>query len=302
MAFIDKMMKKKEVIAMKRVLAILLALLMVAALASCKTKPEEPTPNPEDGAGAGESKPVLRVAMECTYAPYNWTQPNDANGAVPIKGTSDYAYGYDVMMAKIIAEALDYDLEIVKMDWDGIVPAIQSGIVDVGICGQSITADRLEMVDFSDPYYYAAIVVVVKADGPYANAKSVADLTGATVTAQLNTIWETICVPQIPKVNATPGQDTAPAMIVALTSGRVDAIVTDQPTGLAAVAANAGLTMLEFEGEGAFQVSDEEINIGVSMKKGSELREKINSVLANYTADDFKAMMDEAIAVQPLNQ
>ena len=72
-------------------------------------------------------KKTLKVAMECGYAPYNWTQPDDSNGAVQISGSSDYAYGYDVMMAKKIADELGYDLEIVKLDWDSLVPAVQSG-------------------------------------------------------------------------------------------------------------------------------------------------------------------------------
>lgn len=95
-----------------------------------------------------EEKKTLKVAMECSYAPYNWTQPDDSNGAVPISGSSDYAYGYDVMMAKKICDELGYDLEIVKLDWDSLVPAVQSGKVDCVIAGQSITSERQQMVDF----------------------------------------------------------------------------------------------------------------------------------------------------------
>lgn len=145
---------------------------------------------------------------------------------------------------------------------------------------------------------------MTNADSPYANAASVADLSGGTCTSQLNTIWYTNCLPQIPNANILPGQDTAPAMIVALTSGAVDYIVTDQPTGLAAVAANPNLKLLDFTGtDGAFQVSDEDINIGISVRKGNtELVEAINSVLANLTVEDFTNWMNEAIAVQPLSE
>ena len=73
---------------------------------------------------SADDKKTLKVAMECGYAPYNWTQPDDSNGAVQISGSSDYAYGYDVMMAKKIADELGYDLEIVKLDWDSLVPAV----------------------------------------------------------------------------------------------------------------------------------------------------------------------------------
>jgi len=282
-----------EELPMKKILSVLLAAAMMATLAACGGSARQGT--------ITEGK--LVVAMECAYAPYNWTQPDDSNGAVPIKDSNDYAYGYDVMMAKYICEQLGWELEIVKSDWESIIPAIQSSTVDVGICGQSVTTDRLQMVDFSDPYYYATIVTVVPKDSPYANAGSVADLAGGTCTSQLNTIWYDNCLPQIPDANILPGQESAPAMIVALTSGRVDYIVTDQPTGLAAVAANPGLKMLEFTGDGAFEVSDEDINIGISMLKGNtELCDKINGVLANLTEEDFVEWMNEAISVQPLSE
>ncbi len=247
---------------------------------------------------------VLTVAMECGYAPYNWTQPNDSNGAVQIKDSPDYAYGYDVMMAKHIAEELGMDLEIVKLDWDSLVPAVQSGTVDCVIAGQSITSDRLEMVDFTEPYYYASIITLVKADGPYANAASVADLAGATCTSQQNTVWYDTCLPQIPDANILPAQESAPAMLVALDADKCDIVVTDQPTGLAACVAYPDFKLLDFSGtDGAFQVSDEEINIGISIQKGNtELKDKINSVLDKMTPEDYTNMMNDAIAVQPLSE
>ncbi len=247
---------------------------------------------------------VLTVAMECGYAPYNWTQPTDANGAVQIKDSPDYAYGYDVMMAKHIAEELGMELEIVKLDWDSLVPAVQSGTVDCVIAGQSITSERKEMVDFTEPYYYASIITLTKADSPYANATSVADLAGATCTSQQNTVWYDVCLPQIPDANILPAQESAPAMLVALDAGKCDLVVTDQPTGLAATVAYPDFKLLDFSGtDGAFQVSDEEINIGISLQKGNtELCDKINSVLSQMTADDFTEMMNEAISVQPLSE
>ena len=186
----------------------------------------------------GDGDPTtLTVAMECAYAPYNWTQSDDANGAVEIRGSSDYAYGYDVMMAKKIGEALGQKVQIVKLDWDSLIPAVMSGDVDCVIAGQSITAERAAQVDFSDPYYYASIVTLTKKDSAYANAASVADLAGATATSQLGTIWYDTCLPQIENANILPAQETAPAMLVALNSGACDIVVTDRPTGQAALAA-----------------------------------------------------------------
>ena len=246
---------------------------------------------------------VLTVAMECIYAPYNWTQSDDSNGAVPIKGSSDYAYGYDVMMAKTIAEALGQELQIVKLDWDSLVPAVQSGTVDCAIAGQSITSERMQSVDFSDPYYYASIVTLVRSDSPYASAQSVSELDGAVCTSQLNTVWYDVCLPQIPNADILPAQDSAPAMMVALNSGKCDVVVTDQPTALAACVAYPNFSLLDFSSSGEdYEVSEEEINIGVSMQKGNDtLRNAINEVLSTMSAEDYAAQMEEAISLQPLN-
>ena len=295
---------------MRKILCILLALVLALSLAACSAAPaaEPAAPAAEPAAPAAASSSladgVLTVAMECAYAPYNWTQPDDSNGATPIKDSPDYAYGYDVMMAQRIAEALGVQLEIVKLDWDSLVPAVQSGTVDCVIAGQSITSDRLQMVDFTSPYYYASIVALVNSDGQYAAATGVSGLAGATCTSQINTVWYDVCLPQIESANIPPAQESAPAMLVALSSGRCDLVVTDMPTAMAACVAYPNFTLLNFSGsEDDFKVSDEEINIGVSLQKGNtELLEAINGVLATMTVDDFTAMMDQAIAVQPLSE
>ena len=296
---------KGEGIMKKRWFAASLAALMALSMTACGGgKAAETTAAGETEAAKDGEKKVLKVAMECAYAPYNWTQPDDSNGAVPINDSSDYAYGYDVMMAKKIADELGYDLEIVKLDWDSLVPAVQSGQVDCVIAGQSITKERQQMVDFTDPYYYASIITLVKEDGDYKDAASVEDLKGATVTSQQNTIWYDSCLPQIPDANILPAQESAPAMLVALESGKCDAVVTDMPTGKAACVAYPDFKLLDFsDTEGAFEVSDEDINIGISLKKGNdELKDAINGVLSEMTEDDYSKMMDEAISVQPLSE
>lgn len=252
---------------------------------------------------SSSSSNTLKVAMECGYAPYNWTQTTDANGAVKISGSTEYAYGYDVMMAKLIAEKLGKDLEIVKLDWDSLVPAVQSGTVDCVIAGQSITSDRLQMVDFTTPYYYASIVCLVNEGSKYEGAKGVGDLKGAVCTSQQNTVWYDVCLPQIENANILPAQESAPAMLVALSAGRVDLICTDMPTAQAALVAYPSFRLLDFtNSDDNFVVSQEEINIGISVSKNNpELTAAINEVLATLTVEDFNAMMDEAISVQPLS-
>ena len=283
----------------RRLSAAALAALMTLGLTACSGGEESST-----AAKSGLEDGVLTVAMECAYAPYNWTQADDSNGAVPIKDSNNYANGYDVIIAKKLAEELGVELEIVKSDWDSLIPAVQSGTVDCVIAGQSITADRMQQVDFTEPYFYATIVTLTKSDSQYASATSVADLSGATATSQMNTIWYHSCLPQFPDANILPAQADAPAMLVALNSGTCDIVVTDKPTGLAACVAYPDFTMLDFTGtEGEFEVSDEDINIGISLKKGNtELKEKLDSVLSTMTEEVFTELMDQAISIQPLSK
>ena len=289
---------------MKKIFALVLAACLLLALTACSgtqaPAAEDGIPGLEDG--------VFTVSMECAYAPYNWTQTDDANGAVPIKDSNEYANGYDIMIAKKICEVNGWKLEVVRSDWDSLVPAVQAGTIDAAIAGQSMTADRAEQVDFAGPYFYATIVCVTKADSPYANAASIADLAGGKCTAQIATIWYDQCLPQIQDAQIQTASETAPAMLMALETDTVDFICTDMPTAQGAVAAYPDMKILDFSGtDGDFQFSDEvraeNVNIGISVKKGSTaLVDAINSVLSTMTADDFNKLMAEAIAIQPVGE
>jgi len=282
---------------MKKLLSVMLAVLALSLILSgCGGTTTANT------TAAQTAQPLLRVGMECAYAPYNWTQSTDANGAVQIKDSQDYAYGYDVMMAKYLADKIGYKVEVYKMDWDSLPVAVQSGTIDCAIAGQSITDDRKQTVDFTTPYYYASIVSLVKADSKFAAATGISGLAGANATSQLNTVWYDTCLPQIKGVNILPAMDSAPAMLVALTSGKCDLVVTDMPTAMAAVSVYPELKLLDFTGTADnFQVSDQEINIGISVKKGNtDLLNKLNTALAGLTKADFEKMMNDAIKVQPL--
>ena len=299
-------MKKNVKKVMSLAAAGILAAGVLTGCGSANTADTSKTEAAVDGAkaqdGASGEKKTLKVAMECAYAPYNWTQPDDSNGAVPIADSNEYAYGYDVMMAKKICEELGYNLEIVRLDWDSLIPAVTTGQVDCVIAGQSITQDRLQAVDFTEPYYYATIVTLVKEGSKYENAKSVADLAGATCTSQQSTIWYNTCLPQIKDANILAATASGPDMLMSLNADKCDLVVTDQPTGKGALIAYPNFRLLEFGGgENDFQVTDEDINIGISLKKGNtELKEAIDGVLSKMTKDDFSRMMDEAISAQPL--
>ena len=248
---------------------------------------------------------VLTVGMECAYAPYNWTQTDDSNGAVPIvNNPGSYANGYDVMIAQRICDTYGWELEIQQISWDGLTPALQAGTIDAVIAGQSMTDERLAEVDMAGPYFYASIVCVTKADSPYAGAAGISDLAGGSCTAQIATIWYDSMLPQIKGAQIQPAAESAPAMLMALETGTVDFICTDMPTAKGAVVAYPDMKLLDFTGsDDNFEVDEGEINIGVSVRKGNaELKDAIDSVLSTMTEDDFNAMMDEAIAIQPLSE
>ena len=294
---------------MRKITCLVLAMLLTLSLAACGGKTETTATTAAASSSTGVEDGVLTIAMECAYAPYNWTQGDDSNGAVPISIVpGSYANGYDVMIGKKIAEANGWQLEVIQSDWDSLVPGVQTGIFDAVIAGQSMTAERSEQVDFAGPYFYATIVCVTKKDSPFASAKSIKDLAGGKCTAQIATIWYDQCLPQIEGANVQTAAETAPAMLMALETGSVDFICTDMPTAQGAVAAYPDMTILDFSGtDGDFQFSDqvraENVNIGVSVKKGNtELKDKIDAVLSTMTQDDMNALMQQAIAVQPLSE
>ena len=294
---------------MKKILTLILALAMVLAMTACGGN-AAPADQNDNAVITGVEDGVLTIAMECAYAPYNWTQSDDSNGAVPIANVpGSYANGYDVMIGKAIAEANGWQLEVIQSDWDSLVPGVQTGTFDAVIAGQSMTAERAEQVDFAGPYFYATIVCLTKADSKFANATSIADLAGGSCTAQIATIWYDQCLPQIEGATIQTAAETAPAMLMALETDMVDFVCTDMPTAQGAVAAYPDMKILDFSAnaEGDFQFSEEvraeNVNIGISLKKGNTvLKEAIDAVLAGMTVEDFNTMMEQAIAIQPLSE
>lgn len=256
----------------------------------------------DDSAQSGDSSKaeVFKVGLECGYAPFNWTQLDDSNGAVPIQGTKEFAGGYDVEIAKLIADGLGRELVIVKTTWDGLVPAVQSDTIDAIIAGMSPTAERKLTIDFSDNYYKSDLVMVVKKGSAYENATSIQDFSGAKVTAQLNTFHYTV-IPQINGVDQKQAMEDFPAMRVALESGIIDGYVSERPEGISASSANPNFAMVVFaEGQG-FEASDDDVAIAVGLKKGNPDREEINRVLAGVSEEQRLTLMDNAIANQPSN-
>lgn len=274
---------------MKKRFILLTVICLIAATTIMGCSSGEKTVNTED-------KDTFTVGLEAGYPPFNWTQMDSSNGAVPIDGSKEYAGGYDVEIAKRIAAGMGKELVIVKTEWDGLVPALTSGKIDAIIAGMSPTAERKESIDFSENYYKSNLIMVVKSGGEYENAKSIHDFSGAKITGQLTTFHYSV-IDQIDGVKKEQAMDNFPTMRVALESGMIDGYVSERPEGVSAQSANSNLKMVEFED--GFETSDDDTAIAVGIKKGSELTEEINKVLEGISEGEFTSIMDNAIKNQP---
>lgn len=285
-------MKVKEI--KKFACGMLAASMLLAGCSSGESTSSSDTTDSLDG--------VLRVGMECANAPYNWTQTDDSNGAVEIEGTSEYVNGYDVTVAKELADELGVELEVYKIEWNGLIMALQSDKIDAIIAGMSPTEERKESVDFTDPYYTADYVTLVRSDSEYASATSIDDLAGATVTSQQDTkMYDTLS--QIPDAVIEDALPDMSSVIVALTSGRIDATIVEKPMALAAIATNPDLVMIEFDGEDGYDVDESITSISIAVRKeDDDLLDSLNKKLEKITEDTRSEWMDDAIANQPASE
>ena len=276
---------------MKRLLILILALVLATTcLVSC-------APKGEDDLDRITKAGKIVVGMEVAYAPYNWAEANANSYTVKVSNGA-YADGYDVQIAKAIAAGLGVELEIKAIEWDGLIPALESGDIDMIIAGMSPTEDRKLSIDFSDTYFDSNLVMVVKKDGAYASATSIQDFAGAKITAQLNTFHYAV-IDQIQGVNRQTALQDFAALIQSLNSGAIDGYVCEKPGAVSACASNDSFTYVEFAANSGFTCDPAESSISVGLRKNSSLTEKINQILAGISAAQREEMMDAAIARQP---
>ncbi len=248
----------------------------------------------------------LYVGLECAYSPFNYTQRDDANGAVPIYNTNykqmrnAYANGYDVMIAQKIADGLGKELVVVKMEWDALIPALNAGTVDLIIAGMSPTDERKQQIDFSQPYYQSNLVLVVRKDGSYASATSLSDMSGAKVCAQKSTFHDDALQQQGGQygiVRQTPLEDF-PALINALKVKAIDAYVAEEPGAIENCASNTEFTYVKLKNnDTGFAATDADTAIAVGVKKGSTLTAQVNALLQGITQSQRDEMMSKAISL-----
>ena len=246
---------------------------------------------------ASEDGKVLRVGMEVNYAPFNFSEVEDQNGGIPVSNSpGEYANGYDVAIAKKIADELGKELEIYKIDWDGLIPALTSGKIDAIVAGMSPTEERLKQIDFTDSYYNATVGVVTRKDSAYANAKDINDYKDAKITAQLGTFHLDL-IDQMDGVNKQQALDSFPTMIAATKAGTIDGYVSDKSGAMIAIYANTDLSYRDFNPEEGFDIDPMLTTIAVGVKKGSPLKNNIDNALKNISQDEQDDIMDHMIKI-----
>lgn len=271
--------------------------LTVLACAALLTGCASNTPT-STAASSTNSSDTLRVGMECNYAPFNWSTTKGSEYTQPIS-SADYCDGYDVVVAKNLADKIGKKVEIVKLDWDNLILSLNNNQIDAVIAGMTATDERKQQVNFTDPYYVSEEVLIVKKDSQYTSATSLEDFNGATVQGQMNTIYDEV-IDQIPGVNHMPAAETFPAAIQALQAGSVDAVTSELPVANGVVSANPDLAIVRFaEGKG-FE-ADTSVSIAVR-KSDDELLNALQDALKTIDTDTRNTWMEEAVNRQPANE
>lgn len=285
---------------MKRILSIILAAVMLAvsltALASCSNSVDA-SKDVENIKKAG----VLKVGMECAYAPYNWTQTNADNDAVKIKNADGYANGYDVQAARKIAASLGVELEIYAYKWDALIPAVESGTIDCVIAGMSPTAERKAVLDFSGNYYVSNLVIIVREDGAYANAQSLADFKGCSIGAQAAT-FHAEALKQIEDVKENILDDFT-LLYTALTANTIDGYVAEEPTAYSICSEGSGLTFAPLVNNSTGFTCDEgDTAIAVGVRKGSDLAAAISEIVDGISDSERSELMMKMVSIAPVEE
>jgi ABC-type amino acid transport substrate-binding protein len=289
MLFLLKKQRKEEE-SMRKIILLIVLITAVFTVSACNTK----------GGFDLTTKTEIVVGLEAAYAPFNWATPIENSFTVPIANQSGfYADGFDVVMAQEIADALGLTLVIRAIDWDGLIPALLAGEIDLIIAGMSPTSERAQTVAFSDPYFQSEQVMVVRNDGDYADATSLNDFNGARIVAQLGTLQDDL-IDQITGVNHQAALNDYASLVTALLNNASDGFVAELPVALGIVAANPSLSYISFTNGNGFTVSAEDVTVSVALRQeDTALLSAINDALNAISNETRNNYMEAALSRQP---
>lgn len=234
------------------------------------------------------------VGLEVNYAPFNYGQNYKTQYNYKVANMEElYADGYDVQIAKAIAASLGKVLVIQKLEWDALIPQLESGKIDAIIAGMSPTEDRKQSVAFTDSYYESKHVLLVAKDSQYANAKTLADFSGARVVGQHGTVYDEL-IDQIPNVNHQTPLKSVPDILTQILANKSDATVLELPVAQGIAKNNPEFKVIELED--GFEVSEEERVVSIAVRLNeTDLVEAINKILSGISEEVRIKMMLQAV-------
>ena len=244
----------------------------------------------------GDGK-TMRVGMEAAYAPYNWQATESSDTTIPIQNVDGaYADGYDVQIAKKIADKLGMDPVAVKMNFSGLIDALNNGQIDIICAGMCATDERRKSIDFSDAYFTGGFGLLVQKGSKYANATSLDDFSGASVLGQKDTNLDYI-IDDIPGVNHLTPVDSVPAQFSQLTQGTCDAITFNTENTKGILKAYPDLVVVPFaEGKGFTEVA----TVNAGLKKGQDkILSQVNEVIDAISDDERQQLWNDCMDRQP---
>ena len=262
----------------KKWLALLMAAVMTLSMAAC-TKDAGSAGSAGTEGGSNESsgeKDTLVLGTSADFAPYEYHKMIDGK---------DTILGFDVALARQIAEDMGKELVIKDMEFGDLITELNNGTVDLLAAGLSPTEERKQQVDFSEPYYFGEQSIIIREEDAD-KYKSADDFEGASIAAQVDSIQEGIVKEQFPKANLV-SLPKLPDEIMSLTTGKVDGVVVEVAVAEGFIAQNPGLMIADIE------VPYDATGSCIAVKKGNtELLEQINKTIAEVKEN---GKMDEII-------
>lgn len=251
----------------------------------------------KDTGKLGDGK-TLRVGMEAAYAPYNWQESKESDTTIPIENVSGaYADGYDVQIAKKIAEALGMEAVAVKMEFGALVDALSNGQIDIICAGMSVTPERAQSADFTDSYIDDEVVIVVKKDSKYAGASKLSDFTGATVLGQKDTFYDDL-IDEIPQVNHLTPVATVPLVVDGIENGTCDAITFSSMSLPKLLNSYPDLMKVELEDGQGFSDPSNPDNAAIAKGQDAMLA-KLNEIIGGISQEDRLNIWQDCMDRQP---
>ena len=283
---------------MKRPTAVILAILMLLTLCACGGKASDTPPASNTSIEPAPEKKVLRIGMECAYAPNNWQESAASDTNLPIENVAGaYAEGYDVQIAKRICAQIDAEPVIVMLSWDGLIEALNQGQIDMIIAGMADTAERRQAINFSDPYHVTEYGIMVNSGSPYEGAKSINDFAGASVLGQKDTQLDTV-IDQMAGVEHLTPVSSVPNMISRLQEGTCDALVINVENSGSYLAANPNFVVIRFAEGNGFDLGFVGACVGIRLSD-TDLLANVNTALGTIDQATRDDLWNIAVENQP---